>query len=250
MARTVTPAPLWVRTPGAFFFKYRNLVFPVVLVLLVLVFGRRSWVGETWDNRLDLIGLAVALAGQTFRAMVIGLAYIKRGGLNKKVHAETLVTEGMFSACRNPLYVGNALILAGLGFIFHDPIGCLIAAAFFAFAYWSIIRTEETFLLEKFGDAYRDYCRHVPRWWPDPRRVVDAFRGARFNWRRVVMKDYGTFAGWVISALLLETVDELRRGGGFSATAAAPYAATIVLVLLMALGVRQLKKTGRLREAA
>lgn len=248
MSAQILPARRWLIRCGDFFFKYRNFVFPAFVVLAAVTVRPRYWMSEEWDDVLDLAGIAVALAGQSFRAMVIGLAYIKRGGLEKKVYAETLVTGGLFSASRNPLYFGNALILAGLMLIFNDAILYVAASVFFGFAYWAILRTEETFLLAKFGPAYAAYCGDVNRWWPDPRRVLAATRGARFNWRRVVMKDYGTAAGWIVAALAIEAYEEAAEAFGSIFAAVAPYAGEILLVVACALLVRQAKKSGLLTE--
>ena len=68
------------------------------------------------------MAVLIAMSGLAVRGVVIGLAYIKRGGLNKKVYAANLVTEGMFSVCRNPLYVGNMLIYTGEFLMFGNPL--------------------------------------------------------------------------------------------------------------------------------
>jgi hypothetical protein len=48
-----------------------------------------------------MIGLVVTITGQLIRGITIGLAYIIRGGKDRPVYAEDLVTEGMFNHCRN-----------------------------------------------------------------------------------------------------------------------------------------------------
>jgi protein-S-isoprenylcysteine O-methyltransferase Ste14 len=248
MAQPAAPAPALLIRCGSFFFRYRNLVFPAFLVLFVLAVRPRHWTGKALDDLLDVAGLAAAVLGQSFRGFVIGLAYIKRGGLNKQVYAESLVTEGMFSACRNPLYLGNALILTGLLLILNDPVGYIVGGAFFGFAYWSIIRTEETYLVAKFGTAYADYCRAVPRWWPRLRRLSAATRGASFNWRRVVMKDYGTLAAWMASAIALKTYEQAVANLGDIGATAARSAGLMATVIAGALLIRTAKKTGLLTD--
>jgi protein-S-isoprenylcysteine O-methyltransferase Ste14 len=63
---------------------------------------------------LDALGVVVLAGGLALRSLVVGLAYIKRGGKGKKVYADALVTDGIFAHSRNPLYLGNILILCGL----------------------------------------------------------------------------------------------------------------------------------------
>jgi protein-S-isoprenylcysteine O-methyltransferase Ste14 len=251
MAKPVpTPAPGWVIACGDFLFKYRNYLFPAIFVVLVLTASRTSWTSEGVDDALDVAGVVLAALGQALRALVIGLAYIKRGGLNKKVYASDLVTTGIFASCRNPLYVGNAMILAGLLLICNTPWAYLIAGGFFVFSYWCIVRTEETFLLNKFGEEYVEYCRNVNRWVPDLGRVFEAMRTMSFNWRRVLMKDYSTIVTWVLGAMALEAYEEALRGPGLTRGLVISFAVQVGFVLCCSATVRWLKKSGRLTETA
>ena len=107
---------------GHFFFKFRNALFPIVFVLLFLFSRPSLFLGsEFLDRYVVLLGSLIALAGQAFRLLVIGFAYIKRGGKNGKVYAETLVTKGFYAHTRNPMYVGNFLIAFGLGLVYGSP---------------------------------------------------------------------------------------------------------------------------------
>ena len=98
---------------GNFFFKYRNSVFiPLYLALLI---PSTEIVSSEYHLWTLLIGLLVTCLGQVIRCATVGLAYIERGGKDKKVHASSLVTTGIFNHSRNPLYIGNILKIAGLG---------------------------------------------------------------------------------------------------------------------------------------
>jgi protein-S-isoprenylcysteine O-methyltransferase Ste14 len=234
---------------GDFFFRRRNAVFPIVLGALFLIFRPQPFLGDPAADRwLDLAGLVVALAGQGLRVWVIGLAYIKRGGLNKQVYADRLVTNGMFAICRNPLYVGNALILAGLLIVHGHPLVWLFGALFFGFAYVSIVAAEEGFLAAKFGPDYAAYCARVNRWLPDFSKLSEAHRDMAFNWRRPLLKDYGSAVGWMAAMIALFAWERaLWSGAGLPA---APYAAALLALAAAALLVRWLKKSKRLTEAA
>src|SRR5436190_6779835 len=102
---------------GNFFFKYRNLVFPIFGLAIFIpsppVFSERVF-GPDYYAIPMMLGIPIALLGQLIRALTIGLKYITRGGKDKKVYADDLVTEGVFHHCRNPLYVGNILMLLGV----------------------------------------------------------------------------------------------------------------------------------------
>jgi protein-S-isoprenylcysteine O-methyltransferase Ste14 len=187
---------------GNVIFKYRNIIFPVFFILLV--FGTRPAFG--WEHLEKLgypIGLAIALTGQTVRALTIGLDYIIRGGRNKKVYAETLVKNGMFAHCRNPLYLGNILIFIGLGIFANSILFYCIGIPLFIFMYMAIIKAEENYLTNKFGEEYIEYCKNVNRFIPNLSGIRKTMGSITFNWRRLIVKEYGTIYIWIICMILL-----------------------------------------------
>ena len=132
---------------GNFFFKYRNIISPIVFCGLALVSRPLIIAGNRrLDMYLDIIGFVIALSGQLLRICVIGFAYIKRGGKQKQVYAETLVQEGFFAHCRNPLYVGNVLMSLGLIIIHNGILMYAVCLPFYLFLYLSITVAEENYL--------------------------------------------------------------------------------------------------------
>jgi protein-S-isoprenylcysteine O-methyltransferase Ste14 len=187
---------------GSFIFRYRNLLFPILFFLLV--FSRTPSLGSKQLEYLSyVIGVTVALAGQTVRALTIGLAYIKRGGKDKNVFAKRLVTEGVFAHCRNPLYLGNILIIVGLGIVAHSLLFYLIGIPLFIFFYMAIIRAEENYLANKFGQEYIEYCRSVNRFIPNFSGIGTTVKNMTFNWKRLIAKEYGTTYLWIVCMILL-----------------------------------------------
>ena len=200
---------------GNLFFRYRNVAFPVFVVALYALVAPPS---EIFGSRrleviADGLALALSLLGLATRAAVIGFAYIKRGGKGKRVYAADLVTEGIFGISRNPLYVGNLLICAGMFLMHGDPAVFVAGTAVYVLVYVCIVRAEEAYLGEKFGPAYRAYCSDVPRWIPKLSRFRQATQGMDFNIRRVIQKDYSTIATTLIVLALTEIYAELADGG-------------------------------------
>lgn len=191
-----------METLGHFLFKYRNLLFPIIIISLVTLFRPHLALGDIrGDISFDVLGVIIMLAGLTLRAIVIGYVYIRRGGVNKQVYADDLVTEGIFSLCRNPLYVGNILIVFGFLFIFHNPWTYIIGTAAALLSYKAIVTAEESFLLNKFDAKYEAYCNEVPRWSFRLSGVRGKLAGYSFSWSRVLLKDYSTAYATVITIL-------------------------------------------------
>lgn len=242
--------PAWLVSLGNFFFKTRDGLFSVVLIALVLLTAPVIPGGHVGLARiLDVIGLLVALAGQALRVAVIGYRYIVRGGRNRQVHANDLVTSGMFALSRNPLYVGNMLILAGIFIIWNSPLMYLVGVPFFLLAYRAIVAAEEAYLGRQFGEPYTEYALRTPRWWPRLAGANAATAGIPFNWRRVVLKEYGTTAFWVVGATLIlrhKAVLYAALTGGTAITW--PYFAVVAVVVALWGWARYLKKSKRLKE--
>ncbi len=233
---------------GNFVFRYRDYLAPVIVLLIVVLTRPRPWGGDPRrDLVLDAVGLAVALCGQALRVVVIGLAYIQRGGKNKRIAADRLVTDGVFAHCRHPLYVGNFLLFVGLMLIWNSPWAYILGVGGVGFSLFSMAYAEEAFLRRKFGAEYDAYCARVNRFVPDLRGIGQTIARFEFDWKRVVRKDYGTTFTWTTTALLLIVLQHVIWEGVSGALAVAVPAAAVWLCLAVLWSVvRRMKKSKRL----
>jgi protein-S-isoprenylcysteine O-methyltransferase Ste14 len=104
-----------------------------------------------------LAGLLTTSAGR--RALV-------RHGTNVNPLRPTtaLVTEGIFGHIRNPLYVGMSAALCGIALIFALDWLLLLMVPACVILHFAVVRREERYLEQKFGEAYRRYQERVPRY--------------------------------------------------------------------------------------
>lgn len=229
---------------GDFFFKWRNQIFPLLMLTLIVVPPAQGSVFSVDEDLLDVAGMLAMLTGEALRIGVVGLKYIRRGGLGKKVYADDLVTDGFFGVCRNPLYFGNILIAVG-ALLMHAHAALMISGIFsMLFIYVAIVATEENFLRQKFGDGYRAYCADVNRWLPNLARLPAASTGMVFNVRRVVAKEYPTAGGVAGGMIILQARETYGISGGVPPMAWVALVVVIVLVLCA----RTAKKTGYLND--
>jgi protein-S-isoprenylcysteine O-methyltransferase Ste14 len=232
---------------GNFFFKFRDYLFP--LVFLPLAIGTRPRVSSDpgVEIAMDILGAAIAFSGQALRAVVIGLAYIERGGKNKKIYASKLVQNGIFAHSRNPLYVGNLLIIVGLTVIHNGTWMYAIVLPFFFFVYMAIVAAEERFLHREFGAEYDEYCRRVPRFIPRLAGLGSTLRSMTFDWKRLVRKEYGTFFSTITGVLGLLVWEKIAMLGYSGALVEVRTIGLLWIVCILAyLTARILKKTGSL----
>lgn len=239
----------WLVKTGDFFFKWRNYLFPIILVTLFVSFRVP---GEYFGNAgleeiKDAVAFALILGGLLFRSLTIGWAYIKRGGLNKEVYADTLVRSGFFGMCRNPLYVGNMLVYSGI-FIQHGhPAVVLVGISLYTFIYIAIIAAEEHYLRNKFGEEYDRYCAEVPRWIPNLKKYKESVAGMNFSFRRSVFKDYSTIFNAVLAMALIEALEHVSFKPPALETSFVLVIGLFLVASLMLVTVKYFKKTSNVK---
>jgi len=180
--------------------------------------------------------------------LTIGLAYIVRGGRQGRIYAKGLVSEGIYAHCRNPMYLGNILIVLGFAFVADTWPFYLIGVPLFLFIYLSITKAEENYLLKEFGDAYRAYMRNVPRFIPRLKGLISTIRSMQFRWKRLVSSEYGTTFGWIAGVIFL-TMKNIVIAQGLSGGLSELQGLSIAFAAFLSLYLtaRYLKKTDRLR---
>jgi len=142
-------------------FRIRSYT-PIPFLLLMLAFARPT----LWSF---LAGALLIVAGEGLRFWGVSIAGSETrttGG----VGGTYLITNGPFAYVRNPLYVGNMIMYAGVGVMSLALFPWLTIAAllWFVLQYALIVKAEEEYLAERFGAPYAEYCRQVPRFLPRP----------------------------------------------------------------------------------
>lgn len=80
------------------------------------------------------------------------------------LEADKLVTSGIFKRSRNPIYLGDALILAGLALRWEVPVALLLVPLFMGTIAVRFIVPEENRLRRKFRADFARYCQKTRRW--------------------------------------------------------------------------------------
>jgi len=75
-----------------------------------------------------------------------------------------IVSTGLYARTRNPMYLGMALLYAGLALALDAPLALILLTVVLVLVQTQVIAREERYLSGKFGEAYEDYRRRVRRW--------------------------------------------------------------------------------------
>jgi len=238
-------------TIGNFFFKYRNWLFIILYLLLFVpsppLFSEKVF-GPDYYLWPVIIGLLITITGQAIRGVTIGLAYIIRGGKEGKVYAEQLVTTGIFNHCRNPLYVGNILMLLGVGVLSNSLLYVGIIMPLFLIIYQAIVLAEENFLRNKFGASFDQYCSRVNRWIPSLKGISSTINSMHFKWKRWILKEYNTQYVWLTGIVLILLLKYPQLTNNDESKRNILLWILIPFLLLMYGLVRYLKKSGKWKE--
>ncbi len=83
----------------------------------------------------------------------------------KTENISSLVTTGIFSYSRNPMYVAMSLLLFGFGIYMGTSLFSVFWTVFFILYLTRFqIMPEEKLLIGIFGNEYKNYCKNVRRW--------------------------------------------------------------------------------------
>jgi protein-S-isoprenylcysteine O-methyltransferase Ste14 len=117
-----------------------------------------------------LPGALLGLAGLALMALaVVRMAAARTTVIPRRAPA-ALVTGGVFALSRNPIYLGDALVLAGAILWWDAPLALPLIPAFVAIITRRFILGEEAALARAFGPAWQAWSARVPRWIGLPRR--------------------------------------------------------------------------------
>ncbi|MFA5088541.1 MAG: isoprenylcysteine carboxylmethyltransferase family protein [Candidatus Omnitrophota bacterium] len=178
------------------------LAFIIILTGFLCQFPRLYLANLFFDDVLDLFGFIFILQGTSLRMIARG---------HKKAHSQksrALVSTGIYSLTRNPMYLGSFFI--GMGFV------CIVwpwwavpaFAGLFYLRFRRQIRIEEEYLQEIFGQEYLSYCQRVPRLFPSLKILKGAGAGVvnlREAWDT---KEKRGLLSWPALAILLEWIQE------------------------------------------
>ena len=126
---------------------------PAFLLTVLLTLDVRIVLGVL----LAAVGGALAIAGRN--------TFVRnRTAVNPYRASSALVVSGIYDYFRNPMYVGLAFLLAGLGIGFASDWTLVMLVVAALVIHFGVVKREERYLEAKFGDAYRQYRARVPRY--------------------------------------------------------------------------------------
>lgn len=185
--------------------KYRiwlSRLIGLTFILLVLLSSSQI-AGSVSGALLAFTGLlltGLAVAGRLWCSLYIA------GYKNQQ-----LIRSGPYSMTRNPLYFFSFLGFVGIGMATQSLLISFGTAILFLLFYPFVIRHEESFLRNEFGDVFEEYVSTTPRFWPNPKLLNEPE-----EWQvnpRVFRREVGDVLGFVLAYALVQLAVALHAGG-------------------------------------
>ncbi len=138
-------------------------VFVIISLILIVLFyfllPGYNWIPFPYN----LLGILFVYTGFVISGKSRDLfnKYKTTLGFDKSTH---MITEGVFSKTRNPMYIGMFLFLFGMSICFMNIFSILTSILFISFARIYFIPIEEKLLSEEYGIEYEIYKQNVKRW--------------------------------------------------------------------------------------
>jgi protein-S-isoprenylcysteine O-methyltransferase Ste14 len=143
---------------------------PVAVVLVAAIF--------MWLTSRAVPALAFVIPVQTFIAIALALvgtvvailgvtSFVRAGTTVNPLSpdaASSLVTSGVYTISRNPMYLGFLFLLLGWGIYLSNFLALMIVPLFVVYMNRFQIAPEERALRARFGAGFAAYCTRVRRW--------------------------------------------------------------------------------------
>ena len=158
--------------------QVRAILMPIIVALVIpaILVGLTGDLNPGWSLPAPFqpvpvllgaltVGVGLILFSQTLRLFIS----VGRGTLAPWDPPRRVVVHGIYRHVRNPMITGVCCVLLGEGMALGSGVllSWLVTVGVVNAIYIPLV--EEPRLEQRFGEDYRDYCRHVPRWLP--RRV-------------------------------------------------------------------------------
>lgn len=116
-------------------------------------------------NELNMVFLILGILF-IILAIIFWISAVVISKIDRNVENNNLVTTGIYAHVRHPIYAAFFYIAIGLILISQNIVLFILPLIFWAFLTVAMIKTEEKWLIDKYGDEYISYSKKVNRFIP------------------------------------------------------------------------------------
>jgi len=205
-----------IQKQGEFLFRWRSYLPLLALPIFFAAMKNSGILERTFGSVVvgiwEVFCVVISFCGLAIRCLVAGSVPRGTSGRNTMGQlAETLNTTGMYSITRNPLYLGNFVIVLGLLLFIQVWWLVLVAVLGFLSYYALIIFAEEEFLREKFKQTFLDWAKKTPVFLPRFKKWKKP--ALPFSWKTMLRREYSTLLSTVAAFTFIHFLTHLFTEG-------------------------------------
>lgn len=136
---------------------------PPVWTLVALVIAYNAPFPDIIAPTVAFGSILLVLAGALFAAALLEFSRARTTVVPRQ-NPSALITSGIFRLSRNPIYLADLLVLAGLSLIWGKFLGLLLVPALGWWLQRRFILPEEVTLKARFPEDFAAYSRNTRRW--------------------------------------------------------------------------------------
>ena len=136
----------------------------VASALAAYALGRFYPLEFVHDHVFIIFGTILIFVGFTLDLWAMVVMWRARTNILPNRGADSLINSGPFRFTRNPIYLGNTVVMLGVSFYFDNGWFLLLGLVAAILVHHLAIRREEIHLAKRFGDEWRNYSTRTPRW--------------------------------------------------------------------------------------
>lgn len=141
-----------------------QFAFTAISIILTEIYDFKFPAIRAFNILFKAIGILLIVCG-----LYLDLSAKLKSKIFKKVEENKLITDGVYGIVRNPVYSGALLACAGAVLIANNLILLVVPVICWLYMTLSLMKTEEKWLKELYGQEYVSYCQKVNRcipWFP------------------------------------------------------------------------------------
>ena len=137
---------------------YGQFVFTTISIILTYIFDANFPTINVLNILFKVVGILLIAFG-----LYLDLSAKLKSKLFKNVEDNKLITGGVYGIVRNPVYSGALLACTGAVLIANNLILLIVPVICWLYMTLVLIKTEEKWLKELYGQEYISYCKKVNR---------------------------------------------------------------------------------------
>lgn len=143
---------------------YGQFIFTAMSIILTYIFDLKFPAISVLNIIFKVIGILLIAFG-----LCLDLSAKFKSKIFKNVEDNKLITDGVYSIVRNPVYSCALLVCTGAVLVVNNLILLIVPVICWLYMTLFLIKTEEIWLKELYGQEYVSYCKKVNRcipWFP------------------------------------------------------------------------------------